>query len=73
MNRLPFLQTAPRENTRQIGAFLGLNKNMVIQENEFSDMKNMSSDRFPAICTRPARGEISKTLSKPHGLFIKMG
>lgn len=73
MNRLPFLQTAPRENTRQIGAFLGLNKNMVIQENEFSDMKNMSSDRFPAVCTRPARGEAIKTLSKPHGLFYKNG
>ena len=73
MSRLPFLQTAPRENSRQIGSFLGLNKNLVINENEFSDMKNLSSDRFPAICTRQARGVVQKTLAKPHGLFCKNG
>lgn len=73
MGRLPYLQTAPKEMSRQIGSFLGLNKGLVIAENEFSDMKNMSSDRFPAICTRQNRGEVQKTLSSPHGLFYKNG
>ena len=71
--RLPFLRTAPQEQKKQIGQFLGLNTNMIINENEFADMENMSSDRFPAICTRRPRGEIMKTLSKPHGLYHKNG
>ena len=71
--RLPFLRTASQEQRKQIGQFLGLNRNLIINENEFSDMQNMSSDRFPAICTRRPRGEIMKTLGKPHGLFHKNG
>ena len=43
MGRLPFLTMAPKENSRQIGNFLGLNTGTVISENEFADMQNMSS------------------------------
>lgn len=71
--RLPFLRTAPQEQKKQIGQFLGLNRNLIINENEFSDMQNMSSDRFPAICTRRSRGVVMKTLGKPHGLCHKNG
>lgn len=71
--RLPFLRTAPQEQRKQIGQFLGLNKSLIINENEFADMQNMSSDRFPAICTRRPRGAVMKTLGKPHGLFHKNG
>lgn len=73
MGRLPYLTTAPKETSRQIGNFLGLNTGAVINENEFADMMNMSSDCFPAISTRKHRGKIHKTLEKPHGLFFKNG
>ena len=73
MSRLPVLTMAPRGDNRSIGSFLGLNKGVVIGENEFSDMKNMSSDNFPAISTRKPRGEVIKTLTTPHGLFYKNG
>lgn len=73
MGRLPYLTIAPKETSRQIGNFIGLNKGTVINENEFSDMRNMSSIMFPAIMTRKPRGKILKELSKPHGLFYKNG
>lgn len=73
MNRLPFLKMSQKESTVQISSFLGLNRETVIRENEFADMKNMSSDKFPAISTRRNRGEVIKKLSKPHGLYHKNG
>ncbi len=73
MGRLPYLTTAPKETSRQVGNFLGLNTGTVIQENEFADMKNMSSRDFPAISTRRPRGGIIRTLGKPHGLHYKNG
>ena len=73
MGRLPMLTMTPRGDSKQIGSFGGLNKGLVIGENEFSDMKNMSSDVFPAIAVRKPRGEILKSLSKPHGIIYKNG
>ena len=35
MSRLPVLTMAPRGDSRSIGSFLGLNKGIVIGENEF--------------------------------------
>ncbi len=71
--RLPYLRTAPQQATKPIGTFLGLNKALVIQENEWADMKNMSSDCYPAIGTRKGRGAVERTLTKPNGLFYKNG
>lgn len=73
MDRLPYLRGAARESVKQLGAFGGLNKNLIISENEFSDMKNMSSNQFPAISVRRNRGSVIKTLSEPNGLFYKNG
>lgn len=73
MGRLPYLNITPKETSRQVGNFLGLNRRAVINENEFADMQNMTSDCFPAIATRKKRGEIVKTLQSPHGLFYKNG
>ena len=73
MGRLPMLTMTPRGDSKQIGSFGGLNKGLVIGENEFSDMKNMSSNVFPAIAVRKPRGEILKSLSKPHGIIYKNG
>ena len=39
------------------------NFDLVIQENEFVDMKNMSSDAYPAISVRQARGPEVRTAS----------
>ncbi len=71
--RLPYLGTAPKEQTKIISNFGGLNKGLVISENEFSGMHNMSSHRFPSIATRRRRGNIMKILVKPNGLFHKNG
>ena len=71
--RIPYLRMVPQESTKQIGAFGGINKGLVTADHEFADMYNMSSDKFPAIATRKPRGEVLKTLKKPHGLFYKNG
>lgn len=70
--RMPFLnRIAKRVNT--IGQFGGLNQGLVIADGEFSAMKNMSCDDFPAISTRKNRGAVLKTLTKPNGLYYKNG
>ncbi len=56
-----------------IGQFGGLDELDLINENEFSCMKNLSSCHYPAAGTRPARGKIQKTLQAPHGLYYKNG
>ena len=71
--RLPYLKATSQQTEKSIGSFLGINKNLVIQENEFVDMKNMSSDAYPAISVRQARGDVTKTITKPNGLFYKNG
>ena len=71
--RLPYLKSANQESMKQIGQFGGLNKGETISENEFSDMMNMSSDQYPGICTRRARGFTLKRLEKPRGMFYKNG
>lgn len=73
MRRMPYLRMAVKQNVKQIGSFMGLNKRLVIAENEFSDMQNMSGSRFPAITTRDPRGEVLRMLSKPNGLYYKNG
>lgn len=73
MKRLPYLNVTPKETSRQIGSFAGLNRGEIINENEFADMKNMASDYFPAISTRKNRGRVEKKLAAPHGLFYKNG
>ena len=71
--RLPYLRTTPQQADKSVGSFGGLNTQLVIQENEFSDMKNMSMDAYPAISVRQPRGVIQKTIGKPNGLFYKNG
>lgn len=73
MNRLPYLNVTPKETSHLIASFAGLNRGEVINENEFTDMKNMASDHFPAISTRKNRGKVEKSLAAPHGIFYKNG
>ena len=71
--RLPYMNYAGRATQEQIAQFQGLDCRTVIAENEFLDMKNMTSDYYPAIGTRKGRGSATKTLAKPNGIFYKNG
>lgn len=52
---LPFLN-APEQSIDVINQFGGYNHNLIINENEFFDMKNMSPRCFPVVATRNKRG-----------------
>lgn len=71
--RLPYMRSTIKQTEKSIGSFLGLNHQTVIQENEFSDMRNMTTDAYPALATRDFHGEVEKHLEKPNGLFWKNG
>ena len=48
--------TASAENRQTIDVFGGYNHNLRINENEFYDMENLTSDVYPVLSTRKARG-----------------
>ena len=56
-----------KDKVNFINAFLGINKGLRISENEFEDMLNMTSDYYPVIGNRKARGFVG-TLTKPQGI-----
>lgn len=70
--RLPFIGISPLRR-KMLGQFGGVNEQKQIADNQFSEMKNMSSRFYPAIGTREPRGQVLKTLEKPNGLFYKNG
>ncbi|MZQ97213.1 MAG: hypothetical protein GT601_06025 [Acidaminobacter sp.] len=55
-------------NTDVIGEFLGLNMTDTVKNNQFTDMQNLSSDRFPFIHPRKPRTLVS-TLTSATALF----
>ena len=66
--RLPALQEIP--TTRDfIDKFGGYNHNVRIGENEFYDMKNLTSSHYPVFATRNKRGTYLPTSSFAEGLF----
>lgn len=71
--KLPRLYSSSNRTRKAIGTFGGLNQRIVVQENEFSDMTNMSCVDFPVIRTRDKRGEILHTYANPQGLLWKNG
>lgn len=73
MSRLPFVNYNNRSQQKQISVMGGYDCRLVAGENTFHDMQNMSSDFYPAISTRAARGPVIKQLTKPNGLFWKNG
>lgn len=72
MDRLTLLNPIQKRRNL-IGIFAGLNKTETIQDNEFQEMKNLSSDEYPAASCRKPRGEVQLTLETPHGLYWKNG
>lgn len=50
-----------QKNRQMTDAFLGYNHNLRIGDNEFYDMKNMTSDYYPVLAPRKSRGVYSDT------------
>ena len=69
--RLPAINTIPR-NRLQVLEFRGLNKTQTCAENEFSSMRNMSSDIYPYLKTCYRRSK-ELTFTECYGVFVKNG
>lgn len=67
--KLSQLQELPTSR-EMIDVFGGYNHNLRIQEGEFYDMRNLSSDDYPVLSPRKKRG-IYATPDKPSGLLAK--
>lgn len=65
--RLPRLNVI-RTRMEGVNAFGGLNHNLRIKENEFYDMRNMSTALLPVMSSRKKRRKL-RTLESPNGLF----
>ena len=60
-----------KQKSRQmLDAFLGYNHNLRIGDNEFYDMKNMTSDYYPVLAPRKNRG-VYKDNIKANGIIAK--
>ncbi|MBS5652502.1 MAG: hypothetical protein KHW49_02870 [Eubacterium sp.] len=69
--KLPELQTIPSSEI-VLDAFNGINDNIYIPEGYFKDMKNMSSDYYPALGQRQIR-ETYKVMNKLNGAITING
>ncbi len=67
MFSLPAINTI-RKAKRSVDVFRGYNHNLVIEENEFYDMRNMSSDLYPVLAPRKQRGTYQLATSGTHQL-----
>lgn len=63
--RLSTLKEIPR-NTSVVDVFGGLNHNIRINDGEFYDMKNMTSDFFPVLSPRKKRGRFKYATEGEH-------
>lgn len=54
-----------------IDVFYGYNANERIKENEFADMLNMSSDKYPMLAQRKPRGLYREGMTAPTGMIAK--
>ncbi len=70
---LPHIQLMPSKGTVTTQNFLGLNQNLTTNEGEWSKMRNISDRFYPVIASRPNRGAIEQTMTKPKGIFYKNG
>lgn len=69
---MPFYQTIDESKTSQqvTELFMGYNHNLKINEGEFYDMKNLTSDYCPMLANRTRRGVVRR-LTSPGGLLAK--
>ncbi len=67
-------QVSGRAKSRTVQAyFYGYNHNLITNEYEFYDMKNLSSGNVPLLSQRKRRGFLNVELTKPQGLIYKEG
>lgn len=57
-------------STQNVDTFLGYNHNLRIRENEFYDMKNLTSTYYPVLSPRTKRGKYL-TATNPQGMIAK--
>lgn len=69
MRRYPLL-TEQNISRDFIETFGGYNHHLRIGENEFYDMKNLSSDNYPILSTRKKRGKINLDVPQAQGLKL---
>lgn len=62
-----------QKKERTVGQWGGLDERLIIDENCFSAMRNMSSRFFPAIATREPRGADPVTYKTMYGIYWKNG
>ncbi len=67
--RYPKLRV-PQTSRQMVDTFKGYNHNLRIDDGEFFDMKNMTSDYYPVLSPRGKRG-VYATPTKPTGLIAK--
>lgn len=72
MERLPNLVNISKQKNI-IGIFQGMNKTETVEDNEFSEMQNLSSSEYPAASARNPRGEAIKNIEKANGCYYKNG
>jgi len=65
--KLPYLQTASNTRSRQ-DSFGGYNHTLGAVNGEIYDMKNLTSDYYPLLASRPKRKTLAN-ISNPHGLY----
>ena len=65
------VRTIGNKRERTVGQWGGLDERLIIEDNAFSKMRNMSTRFFPAIATRLPRGATQKTIAAPKGLYWK--
>ena len=64
--------TPENESKDFIDVFGGYNHNLRISDNEFFDMKNMSSSKYPLLSSRTKRGRMPSALIPPIGNMVGM-
>lgn len=70
--QLPQMKYADRLTKSKQLRFRGLNHTLGAGDGDIWDMKNMTSDHYPVLATRPPRWKY-KTLAEPGGLFALRG
>ena len=67
------LVTRPTPYEERIIEFKGLNRKSYVEEGEMSDMKNLTSDRYPLLCPRKLRGPyaLPEGVKKPLSIMTK--
>ena len=67
------LVTRPTPYEERILEFKGLNRKSYVEEGEMSDMKNLTSDRYPLLCPRQLRGSytLPEGVKKPLSIMTK--